>query len=288
VTPEDRWLDLGDQLMQLRKAAGLSGKRLAELAGWQPSKVSRIENAKQTVTDEDIDVWCAAAGVAQERVEDLHAELRSIRLEQARFRSRLHQRGHVALQHEFAALETAANSIRVFENALVPGLLQTADYARALFAGLSMLRETPQDLEEAVNARMQRQTILYSSERQFEFLVTEAALRTRYGSTQIMISQLNRLHAVLGMHNVRFGIIPQTGVLPAAPMHGFWILDDLVNVEMLHTEAATRNTEDHALYSRILESLWELAVEGDETQALLTGCIADLKRTSGSADAAGQ
>ena len=278
MTPEDRWLDLGDQLMQLRKAAGLSGKRLAELAGWQPSKVSRIENAKQTVTDEDIDIWCAATGVDRERVDDLHTELRSIRLEQARFKSRLRQHGHAPLQVEFAAAEAAAELIRVFENALVPGLVQTADYARAIFTGLSTLLQTPRDVEEAVNARMQRQNILYDSERRFEFLVTEAALRTRYGSTQIMISQLNRLHAVLGMHNVRFGIIPQTAVLPAAPVHGFWVLDDLVNVETFHTEASTRNAEDLAFYGRILDALWELAVEGDEAQAILSRCIADLKR----------
>jgi transcriptional regulator with XRE-family HTH domain len=271
-------LEFGDQLMQLRMAAGLSGKRLAELVGWQASKVSRIENAKQNVTDEDVDVWCAATKVPAARVGELHATLRSIRLDEARFKARLRVAGHAALQTEFAAAERDAEHIRVFENALIPGLLQTADYARALFAGLSALRETRRDVEEAVNARMQRQTILYQSDRRFEFLMTEAALRARIGSAQIMISQLNRLHAVLGMHNMRFGIVPQTAILPGAPVHGFWILDDLVNVETFHTEASTRNAEDLALYGRILDALWELAAEGDQAQAVLSRCVADLKR----------
>lgn len=281
MTPEDRWLSFGYQLSQLRDAAGLSGVQLAERVGWQPSKVSKIQTGKQPPSDVDVTSWCDAVEATAEQKAELLAELRAVRLEAARFKSRLRRGGHTALQNEFALAEAAATRFRIFEPGLIPGHLQTADYARAIFSGLADLRESPRDFEEAVSRRMQRQAILYDSDRRFEIVVTEGALRTRIGSPQIMISQLNRLSAVLGVHNVRFGIVPQTAVLPLAPIHGFWMIDDGINVELFHTEASSRSVEDADLYSRIFVTFQEFAVEGDEAQAIINRCVADLGRSAG-------
>lgn len=162
MTVDERWAAFGERLSQLREAAGLSGKRLAELVGWVPSKVSRIQNAEQAVSDADVRTWCAATGVSEEQLAELLAELRAIRLDQARWKSRL-RRGHQPVQSEIAQAEAQASTLRGFSTGLVPGLLQTPDYARAVFTTLSALKGTPNDADSAVAERMLRQTVLYDS-----------------------------------------------------------------------------------------------------------------------------
>jgi transcriptional regulator with XRE-family HTH domain len=265
---EDRWIAFGDQLRQLREAAGFSGKGLAEFVGWQPSKVSRIENAKQTITDSDVKTWCEATGVTGQDETALHGELRAIRLDEARWKSRL-RRGHEELQQTVGRIELSANRIRVFETALVPGLIQTPDYARAIFSGLAAMRDTPRDTEEAVQARLQRQAVLYDSSKRIELLVAESALRNRVAPAEVMSGQIDRLLALPGMRTVRFGVLPSTAQLDVAPLHGFSIFDDLLTVEIVHTEITTRNPVDVDLYASLADSLWERAVEGYHARALL-------------------
>jgi hypothetical protein len=246
----------------------MSGSALARSLGWQASKVSRIEHANQTITDADVKMWCEATGTSGDAAAELHSELRAIRLDEARFKSRL-RRGHQELQQAFAGTELAANRIRVFETAVVPGLVQTPDYARALFAGLAALRDTPRDAEEAVQVRMRRQAVLYDSSKTIEILVSESALRNRVASPEIMAGQIDRLVALPGLRAVRFGILPSDAQLEFAPMHGFWLLDDLLNIELLHTEITTQDPADVAHYTKLFTMLWTRAVEGDDARALL-------------------
>ncbi|MCP2252372.1 Helix-turn-helix domain-containing protein [Prauserella aidingensis] len=266
---DQRRIALADELAVLMRRAGLSGRQLAAAVGWQASKVSRILSGKQRVTDDDLATWLTAADAPTAEAERLRDELRAIRAEEARW-SRRAASGHRALQEDMAAREQHATRIRTVDLALVPGLVQTADYARAVFTSLADLRDTPRDTDQAVQARMQRQHVLYDSSRTIELLTTESALRTPVGDASVMAAQLDRLRALDGLANVHLRIIPLGATLPVPLLHGFWILDDYVLVETLHSDASTSVPDDVDLYRRIADMLWAAAAEGDAARAILT------------------
>ncbi len=272
-----RRLALADELAVMLRASGMSGRGFAQAAGWQPSKVSRILSGKQSVTDADIGTWCAVTGAPAAESERLRATLRSIRADEARW-SRQAAAGHRAVQEDMASLERHARSIRQFDLALVPGLLQTAEYAAAVLRSLADVRGTVPDTDEAVRARMQRQSVLYDSTKTITLLTSEFALRHPIGSREVMAGQLDRLLALGGLRSVRLGIVPTNTVLPVPALHGFCILDDdQVIVETLHSEASTSDAADVALYGRIADALWSVAVTGDEARRVIQRAARDLQ-----------
>lgn len=116
----------GGQLRRLRQEAGLTGKQLARRLGWAPSKVSKIETGKQTATTEDVRVWAATVGAANQVVEILLTDLRTVRFEYASWRRQL-SGGMAPRQRISGALEASATVIRAIEVDIVPRLLQTPD-----------------------------------------------------------------------------------------------------------------------------------------------------------------
>lgn len=269
-------LALGDRLRQYRIAAGLSGQELARRLGWQNSKVSRIENAKQGVTDSDITAWCGECQITADEATALHDELRAIRLDEARLSGAL-RAGHAAVQREVEDREAGAHRIRVFDHAVVPGLVQTAEYARQLFVRLAELHETPRDTDAAVEVRMRRQQVLYDPTRQVEILMTEAALRYPLCTKEAMAGQLDRLISLSSLSGLWFGVIPLNTTLTVLPLHGFWIFDEqLTTVEILNTEMATREPEDIALYAKVFEELKAAAATGAEARGVLARIATEL------------
>lgn len=271
-----RRIALADQLAVLMRQAGLSGRQLAGTVGWQPSKVSRILGGKQAVTDADILAWCEAVAAPAGEAERLRDELRAIRADEERW-SRQLAAGHRALQEDMGAMERAARRIRVFDLALIPGLVQTAEYARALFTALAEVRQTPRDIDDAVRARMQRQHALYEPGKSIELLTSEFALRHPVGSTAVMAAQLDRMIALDGLPSVTLGVVPLNTALPVPALHGFHILDDYVLVETWHREASTSDADDVALYGRVADALWSVAATGEAARGILGRVAADLR-----------
>lgn len=269
LTVEERFAAFGERLSQLREAAGLSGVGLAKQVGWPASKTSRMQRAQQKITEQDVRTWCQAVGASDEVTDELLAELRAIRLDQARWRTQL-QRGHQPVQTAIGQSEQQASTIRVVATGLVAGLLQTPDYARAVFVTLSQIKGTHDDADAAVAARLQRQGILYDSTKRIELLVTEAGLRQTIASADVMAAQYDRLLGLLGMRTVRFGIVPLDAVLPFPLMHGWAIIGDEVRVETLNTTLATQDPDDVQLYTNALDELWKVAAEGDDARAILS------------------
>lgn len=270
TAPSNRRLQFADRLRQIRKDK-MNGKLFAEAAQWQPSKLSRIENAQSMISEQDLTHWASVLGLSDAVVEELRAELKAIRLDEARWKSRLRAGGHEGVQLSFAEAERNASTIVAFETAFVPGLLQTPAYARAVFESMAALKETGDDIDAAVSARMQRQSVLYDDTKDIQLIVCEAALRNPVASPEVMAGQLDRLVAVTGLPNVRFGILPFDVQLPFAPVHGFWLLDDFLSVETLHTEIATRDPEDIRPYSTFFSAMWRHAAERELARALLLG-----------------
>lgn len=269
-TPDLRRLALGDQLRLLRESTGKSGKELAEQLHWQPSKISKVERGRQAVTDSDLVAIGAALGLSAETTEALRNEGRAIRLDEAKWRRRLEAvGGHQAVQRAVSVAEDQVHVIRGFSLGLVPGLVQTAEYARAVFTRLVDLYESPRDVDAAVAARLDRQHVLYDSEKRIELLMTETALRHPIAGREVMLAQIDRLLTVQGLPALRLGIVPADRPLGAVATHGFSIKDDTVTVELAHTEVTTREPADVELYNQLANALWSVAVEGDEARGVL-------------------
>jgi transcriptional regulator with XRE-family HTH domain len=266
---QKRRLEFGDRLRRLRERTGMAGKDFAAALGWHPSKVSKIELGKQTATDSDVVAWLDAAGAAESVVQHMRDDLRELRIEQMSWRRQV-RAGHRAKQEEIAASERAARTIRAVDTAAVPGLLQTPDYAREIFATQASLLEVPNDVDDAVRARMQRQQVLYEPDRTIEILVAEAAVLHPIAPAPVMAAQIHRLIATIGLPNVRFGIIPAGTVLPHVLWHGYWIVDRVVLVENISAEVRITDPEQVAIYERLTNRLWAIAVEDDHARELLT------------------
>ncbi|MFS8099603.1 DUF5753 domain-containing protein [Lentzea alba] len=111
------------------------------------------------------------------------------------------------LQNKTADKEAEVRLFRMFEPDVVPGLLQIPEYARACLNHDGRLDDAPDDLDDAIQARMRRQEILHDETKRFHFVITEATLRHRYCSTSGMLAQLDRLLSSLSLPNAQLGVI---------------------------------------------------------------------------------
>jgi len=276
---------LGLRLRELRHHAGLTGRQLAALLGWPPSKISKLENGHQTPTDDDLHAWASATG-AEAAVEGLLASLHTLELQHAEWRRQLRGglHGH---QVELTRLDDKTRLFHAFESTFVPGLLQTAEYARARFAQSIRVLKVPDDIDKAVRARVQRQEILYRADKRFHFVLTEAVLRYRLCPVEVMLAQLDRLVALSALRNVKLGVIPFETPYGVAPAHGFWLLDeDLVIVETFSAELNLAQPQEIELYSSIFERLAAVAGYGSEARAVITRVIDDLTGNLAASDGA--
>lgn len=273
---------LGQRLRELRKHADLTGAQLAESLSWPASKVSKLENGKQTPTEADIRDWTAATNSGNEAA-GLLASLNTLNVQHAEWR-RMFQGGLHPHQMELADLDERTRLFRAFEPTVVPGLLQTAEYARARFAeGIRVMR-VQNDIDAAVRGRMQRQEMLYRSDKRFHFVLTEAALRFRLCDTDVLLAQLDRLVSLSALRNVRLGIIGFATRPVVAPWHGFWLLDtDRVMVETYSAELNLAQPQEIALYSSIFEQLAGTASYGSEARAIINRVVQELADERGDA-----
>ncbi len=266
---------LGLRPRELRREARLTGRQLANANGWHPSKVSKVENGKQTPTEANLEAWARACR-KPELTAELVATLRTLETHYVEYR-RMFRSGMTAKQQAWAELEAESTLIRNFESVVIPGLLQTPEYARfRLMEGITYA-ESPDDLDEAVAARMQRQQVLYRTGKKFHFVVAESALRVRLCPLEVMIGQLDRLVALSTVPTIRFGVIPFETTLPVAPLHGFWIFDErIVMAEVLTAELNITQPGEVANYGQIFARLAEAARYQSDARAIIMRALADL------------
>ncbi len=266
---------LGIRLRELRRDARLTGRQLAEHRGWHPSKISKIEGGKQTPTEADLEAWADACGQS-DLTPELIATLRTLESHYVEHR-RLFHTGMSAQQRAFSELEDQTIQVRNFENVFIPGLLQTPGYARYRLAEGVEYDGAPDDLDEAVGVRMQRQQILYRSDKKFHFVITEAVLRYRLCPADVMLGQLDRLVTLSTMPTIRFGVIPFETRLPLAPVHGFWLMDErVVVVENFTASQNLTQASEVSSYVRIFGELAKAARYESEARAIITRALADL------------
>jgi transcriptional regulator with XRE-family HTH domain len=266
---------LGIRLRDIRRDAGLSGVELARRAGWLPSKVSKIEHGKQTPAEDDLLAWCEHCH-ARDELPDLIAAVRSIETQFAEWR-RIMRSGTRRRQQASATVYERARLFRIYEPAVVPGLLQTRDYAVAVLSSFIDFVRVPDDAEQGATARLERQKVLTHGDRRFHMVLGQQALHTNVGGPEVMTAQLEHLLAVLTLPRLRLGIIPFGAPYRVPLNNGFWILDEaLVQFDTYSAELSLVRPDEIALYGRAFERLAALAVYGAEARTIISQTLSQL------------
>lgn len=270
---------LGARLREIRKDANLTGRALASLGGWHPAKITKIEYGRQNPSEDDLRAWCRHCQ-ATDQTPDLIATARNIESMYIEWKRQL-RTGLKRQQEASAPLYERAHLFRIYHPALIPGLFQTAEYVAAIMRKSRTLLEIPDDVDDAVATRMERQRVLYAGDRRFLVILEEQALRTRVGDVDVMAGQLDRLMAVMGLQRVSLGIIPSTGARQVWPSEGFFIFDGTtVRVETVSAHLTITQPREIALYAKTFESLQRSAVHGQPARALISSALADLSNDS--------
>ncbi|GGK91040.1 transcriptional regulator [Planomonospora parontospora subsp. parontospora] len=267
---------LGARLRQIRLDARLTGRDLARLAGWHSSKVSRIEHGRRSPSAEDVTVWCQQCD-AHDQAVDLIASLQAIQGMFVEWRD-MERSGLKVAQESVVPLWERTRHFRIYSSQLIPGPLQTGAYIAALLTSLMQRRGLPDDVDDAVRVRVEKQRIIEKSGRQFAVILEESVLRHPIGGTEVMIGQLGHLLTVSTLPSISLGIIP-LGVDRSSmwPPEGFFMFDTAeVTVELVSGHLTITQPHEIAMYAATFAELAELAVHGKEARTLITKAIAAL------------
>lgn len=265
--------ELSRTLRALRKAAGLSGVRAAELASAgqvsiSQASISRYERGKFIPSADDVTTLSGVYGAPAEvrrRLLQLVRDLRENTTPPARV---IMLRSAGEMQKRIGRVEASSAQIGVFHPVVIVGLLQLEAYASVVFASGGDLPAEQQ--AKALAARMARQDLLDDVAHEFTFVMTEGALRWQMGDPALMVKQLEHVVAASERPNVRVGIVAWTTAVDIAPMHGFELYDQRAAV--VGTETATAfltNQHDVGAYVRLFADLEKVASFGDAGRAAI-------------------
>ncbi|NKY29012.1 helix-turn-helix domain-containing protein [Nocardia gamkensis] len=258
---------LGATLRGLRRDAGLSGRQLASLAGWHESVVSKIETGDRSPTEAHLRAYCRHTG-NDDQLPDLIATLRNVQAAYLEWRKVLGT-GTKRRQNQVVKLSEESELMRIFQPNIIPGILQTAEYAAAVLRRYIDFYRVPDDLDEGVAKRLERQQLLYKGDHRFHILVAEQALHTTVGTDAVMIGQLDRLLAVIGLPRVLLGIVPAEAELPMQITNFVMFDERLVLVEAVAAELTVTQPREIALYGRLFAELAGQSVTGDAARELI-------------------
>ncbi|GAA5117644.1 helix-turn-helix transcriptional regulator [Pseudonocardia adelaidensis] len=223
---------LARQLKLLREQSGLTLEQAAPKLDFSVSKLSRIENAQVLIdvhwVKSMLDVY-DVGGARWTELVDLAREANQPGW----------WRAYGLGNNSYIAFETEASRVHELSVTYVPGLLQTADYARALMRPVP-LRRTAEQMEGEVAARMYRQQRLTSTENPLEFVtvIDESALHRLVGGPDVRRGQLGHIAALAELDAVTLHVLPISVGAHAAPPSGFLILSfgDLGEPDMAYVE----------------------------------------------------
>jgi transcriptional regulator with XRE-family HTH domain len=269
-SPTLRRRELGALLRSLRLEQGLTVEQVAEHLLCSPSKVSRLETGHRGATPRDVRDLCALYGVTDPAQRERMAKLAQEGKQQGWWQP-------YELQFAtYVGLEAAAVSLAYFQNIIVPGLLQTADYARAMHQA-DVGEYTPERIEEHVEVRMRRQALLTRDPPlQLSVVIDEAVLHREVGGPGVMGAQLEHLVEVAKLPNVMLQVIPYKAGAHPAMDSTFDILDfgeaasSLVYVEGLMGFLYIERPEDINRFRGIFEYLQSLALNPQDSIELMT------------------
>jgi hypothetical protein len=262
--------ELGEALRQHRERADLLGYELAKALGWHPTKVSRIEGGGQWATEIDVAMVLAYCRAKSEEYSRLRKMFRG------------DDDGHWLQPHgtrapdELVTLvrhETTAGLIRCFEPLVVPGLLQTEEYARGVFRDTRLAEEI---VETRTRIRMERQVVLRREiPPQTLFFVHEQVLHSAPASNPgVLGEQLLAMTLASARSECTIRVIPRSACAQGAFGGSFRLMEFADHRPVGYVEHQTASVfleerDEVGRYRDILKTLAELALDGGESRELL-------------------
>lgn len=274
TTATAHYRELGDQLRKRREAAGLTCDQLGKAVGWSRAKVSRIERGYTELDGVDVIFYLGACKIWRGKAMDVMDLCHEAERKPPYWLS-----WHDEVPESLKSLifhESTADKSTTYEPQLVPGLLQTEDYARAMIAGERWRRSAT--IDQRVRLRMDRQHVMYGLDASpFTFFMHEQALRQQVGSAAIMHEQLLQLVLVTAMSLVTVRVVPSSAADCWAFGRPFVMFeyDQHTPLVCLDNHASVLFLEDHDYvepYQALVPAIAEFALDEGQSRAL----IADL------------
>jgi transcriptional regulator with XRE-family HTH domain len=272
--PSVRARQLAAELRRLREAAILTGEAAAARLGWSPSKISRIETARISVSAGDL-----------RRLLDLYQVSGPLRQRLTGLGRTANRRGWWdaftdATTDEYSALialESDAESERHFAPIILPGLLQTEEYALAITSA-SLLMAPPGKNARLSQVRMNRQKVLTRDKPlELHVVIDESVLRRQVGSPEVMRGQLAHLVEMADRENIKLQVLPLTAGPHLALTGVFTIVRfpekiafEIVFVQNMTSDLFIEDENDVYRYSLAFGRLLELALGENESITLIS------------------
>jgi len=266
VSPTVRRRRLGAELRRHRELAGLTIDQVADQLDCSASKISRLETGQTGSNPRDVRDMLALYGVGDTELEELLSVAR-----ETRQRGWWQPYGSI-LTGAYVGFEAAADRIRSYEAQCVPGLLQTADYARSMIAAVHTGRPR-QEVDDRVHIRLGRQALLTQEDPvQLWCVLDEAALRRPVGGREVMRCQLEHLVRESARPNVTLQVLPMAaGEHPG--MEGSFVImsfPDAADPDTVYVTIATggvfqEKPDDVSRYEIIFDRLQKMALSSAES-----------------------
>ncbi|GAB1643806.1 helix-turn-helix domain-containing protein [Krasilnikovia sp. MM14-A1259] len=269
-SPTIRRRRLGAELRKYRESAGVTIDVVAERIGCSPSKVSRIETGHTSATPRDVKDMLDIYGVDVAATEELVQIAR-----EARQKGWWHPYSTV-LVGAYVGLEAAACSVRAYEQQVIPGLLQSEEYAAAMIQA-ARSGDTQMEINRRVHVRMARQSLLIQDDPIDLWVVLDEAVLSRpVGGDEVMRDQLVRLVEAAKLPNVTLQVLP-FAVGAHAGMDGtFAILDfpDDQDPAVVYAENATgglflEKSDELQKYSSIFDTIQATALTPEASTEMI-------------------
>lgn len=269
--------ELGDALRQAMERAGLNGKRTARMLGWSESRVSRLLTGQLGATEIDISAFLAVCMVTGEERERL------LRLTREQDQPGWLQQHGSKLPEQLKTLvdhETKAVEINEFEALVVPGLLQTGDYAQAL---LERSGTVPGDeVQGRVAARLGRRSLFAREYRpHFNFYLHEFVLHLPVGGPEVMSDQLHELLRLSVRSYITIRVIPTAYGAHAGTAGSCRLMEFTEFKPVVYREEETaghflEELDEIAAYRKIFTSLANCALSERQSKELIASLAVDL------------
>jgi|SRR4051794_38022198 len=195
---------LGTELKRCRERAGLTQENVSREFEWHAAKVTRIETAKVAVTPRDVKDLLSLYGVDDQEYREALMTL----ARQSRERTWWTDYRDIMRPGNFIGLEAEATTLRAWEPIVLPGLLQTEAYIRALMT-TGRSADSPQSIDRRVALRLTRQGRLRAANPlRLDAIVDESVLRRVIGGAEVMRDQLQHLIDMAQLPNVTIQVVP--------------------------------------------------------------------------------
>jgi transcriptional regulator with XRE-family HTH domain len=259
---------LRSELRKAREAAGMTQRDVARAMEWSLSKLLRIESGAVSISTNDLRVLLTHYGVAdQPRVDEL---LKLARASRERSWWSIYRDVANPETISFLGFESSASIIRNFQPLLVPGLLQTEEYAREVIRTIEGPDVSGRRLSELLELRMERQDVLVREVApHLHFIIDEAVIRRVVGGPEVMLRQLRHVRDAMEKPNTTVRVVPFSQGLYPAMRVGYVMFEfpdaedeNILYIENPRGEMIIRESspeeEDEGTSVKYLEIFWEL------------------------------